>query len=220
MKNVHATVVQMRENGETYKEISQTTGLAISTISYVVNKHLPKNKNAEISSRNDRAHKQTPAFKTAQKRRNDAAKAKYVKEHDNLKNDYLIVLRSYFDQRFVYYISGLYEGEGTHHGTTFDFCNSDAKLIQPFLKFIREVLLFPEDRFSLRLSLPTSLAKEKCVSYWENLCEHELQAVDQYDNRTQRKTYRHNKHRNYFGTITIRVKRPNGLKSALKAYTY
>ncbi len=218
MKTIHRKVLQMRESGKTYKEICQSTGLASSSVSYIVGKHFPKGKNAKISARNNRAYKQSEAFTSAQRTRNEAAKEMYVQRHAQLKYDYLRTLRKFLDQNFIYYVAGLYEGEGAHKGTSFDFCNSDPKLILPFLRLLREVLGFGEDRFTLRLSLHSSLPREGCVAYWEGVCGHGIDAVDQYDARPQRKVHRHKE--TFYGTLTVRTRRPNGLKSALGGYAY
>lgn len=223
MKPIHRTVLQMREQEKTYVEICQETGLAKSTISYILQKHFPRSKNKAIYDKKQRTViGRANHFLSEANRRKARLKADefYQQERTKLKEYYLELLRDFPDQCFIHYVSGLYEGEGRHTTTEFDFCNSDPKLIMPFLYFLRETLGFPESRFTLRLALHSSLSKEKCISYWENVCAHQVDAVDQYDSRPQKKVHKHHKDRKFYGTLSVRVKQPNGLKSALKEYTY
>jgi len=220
MKPTHRTVLRMREQEKTYAEICQETGLAKSTISWILNKYFPRNKNRMICAKKSRESQQSDVFRSFQAKRRAAADEFYRREHEVLKAEYLRRMRDYEDQSFIHYVSGLYEGEGAHTGTAFDFCNSDSSLILPFLRFLREVLRFPEDRFVTRLSLHSSLPKEECVSHWREVCQHPINAVYQYDVRLQKKAHKHNKGKRFYGTLTIRVYKPNGLKSALKEYTY
>lgn len=220
MKAIHRKVLQLREQGKSYAEICQETGLAKSTVSYVLQKYFPAAKNSRIERKNLRFYHQSKEFKEGQLARKQAAGEFYQRKHTGLKEKYLRLLRHFPDQCFIYYVSGLYEGEGAHKGTEFSFCNSDPLIIKPFLRFLREVLQFPEDRFSLRLMLHASMSREKCVLFWEETCQHVVDYTDQYDSRPQKKVYRHNKDRTFYGTITVRVKTPNGIKGALAEYTY
>lgn len=224
MKEIHRKVLQMREREATYEEICEETGLAKSTVSYVISKYYPSNKNRAIYEKKQRASRgKASSFFSAGARKKARIKADefYANQHRLAYESYLKTMRAFEDQSFIHYIAGLYEGEGCH-GTKpdFDFYNSDLALILPFLRFLRDVLHLPEDRFTLRLALHASLPKEECVAYWERECGHKVNFVDQYDSRPQKKVHKHHKHRKFYGTITVRVKKPNGLKSALKEYTY
>jgi len=220
MKALHRRVLQLREREKTYQEICQETNLSKSTVSYILAKYFPTVKNQNISARNRRAYTQSAEFLATQEKRHAAARRGYKKNHEILKANYLSTLREYSDQNFIYYISGLYEGEGSHKGSSFDFCNSDPDLIRPFLRFLRETLDFPDDKFTLRLSLHSSLPKKECAAFWEEICGRKVDFTYQHDSRPQKKVHRHNKDKEFYGTLTVRVKRPNGLKAALKEYTY
>lgn len=220
MKPIHRKVLQMREQEKSYSEIIQETGLSKAAVSYIITKYFPKQRNTQLIAKNSRAFYQSDDFKRAQKIRREAADAYYQAEHDRLKSTYLLRMREFPDQAFIFYVSGLYQGEGRHTGTNVEFCNSDSTLILPFLCFLRRVLCLSEKQFTLRLALHASLDKEECVRYWQDACDHAVDAVDQYDNRPQKKIHRHNKGDKFYGTLTVRVRKPNGLKSALKEYTY
>jgi len=220
MKEIHRKILQMREQESTYEEICQETGLSKSSVSYVITKYFPRSRNQTIAAKNDRAYKQSDSFKEAQNVRHAAARERYRSEHASLKALYLEKLRSFPDQYLVYYVAGLYAGEGSHHGTEFSFCNSDPALILAFLRLLREVLGFPEDRFTLRLALHKSMPTQECSSYWEEVCGRPMDAINQHDARSQQKVHKHHKNRRYYGTLHIRVREPNGLKSALRKYSY
>ncbi len=223
MKPIHRIVLQMREHEKTYAEICQETGLAKSTISYILKKHFPGVRNQKIKEKKMRELYRSDSFKEAQIRRNAAARRVYTNQHVKLRDAYLKKLQGFSDQSFIYYISGLYEGEGIHSGTEFSFCNSDPKLVSAFLLFLRKVLFLPEDRFTLRFSTHSSFTKEEHdESYfmWQEICDHRIDYVSRYDTRPQKKVYKHHANRRYHGTLTVRVTSPNGIKSALATYTY
>ncbi len=218
MKPIHRTVLQMREQEKTYAEICQETGLAKSTVSLIVRKHFPAFKNDKIKAKKFREHCQSDDFKRLQAVRHAAAVRVYKLEHDLLRDSYLEAMRQFPDQGFLHYISGLYEGEGRHASTEVEFSNSNSKLIKAFLKFLREAICFPEEGIWLRLVLHSSMDRDKCVSHWTKICKKDMSAVNCYDERPQAKVYKHKP--DYYGTLTIRVRKPNGLKSALKEYAY
>lgn len=221
MKEVHRKVLQLRESGKSYPEIREETGLAKSTISFIVSKYFPVQKNRDLFMKHMRELGQTEEFKAGQSARRRAADALYQEERESRKAAYLERLCAFPDQNLIYYVAGLYAGEGNHaNRSEFSLCNSNANIVRIFLRFLREVLGLKEEEFSVSLALHASMSREECVVFWEKSCSHPVNFVMQHDNRPQKKVHKHNKRAKYYGTLSIRVIKPNGLKLALKEYEY
>lgn len=221
MKDIHRKVLQLRENGKTYPEIHTETGLAKSTISFIINKYFPKGKNQALFQKNQRKYCQSETFAAGQAIRRSAADALYEQQRQERKEAYLQKMRGYPDQGFIHYVAGLYAGEGNHHSKAeFSFSNSDPNLIRALLRFFREVLCIGEEGFSSALQIHTSLSREECVAFWEQECQHSIAYITQVDGRPQKKVHTHNKRRIYRGTLSVRAVKANGLKLALKEYEY
>jgi DNA-binding Lrp family transcriptional regulator len=220
MKDVHRLVLQLREKETPIKQIAKEVGLSKSTVSYILSKHFPKNRHEEIRAKNSRALHRSPGKARNLAAMRVAAAAYYTGLRSSAKKKWSELLRNYTDTHFIHYIAGLYDGEGRHNSRYFDLSNSNPSIIREFLRFVREVLLLPEEGFRVSLYLHTSLSKEGCVSFWEGITEHPMDGVYQTDSRSQRKVHRHNLHHQYKGTVCIRVRSPMGLAYALKEYSY
>lgn len=218
MKEIHRTVVQLRQQEKSYHEIQAVTGLAKSTISWVLARYFPEKRNKNIASKLDRARGFSEEFQTGHRARYEAAQRMHQEKRQQLCTEYLRRLREYHDQTLVWYVAGLYDGEGTHGDTSFDLANSDPCLIRSFIRLLRDALLIERERYVIELYLHGSQDAKGCESYWSQHLHDHVDRVYQYDNRPQKKVHNHNHPRPYFGTLRIRVKQPNGLKLALQQY--
>lgn len=186
-------VVALRKSGATYKEIAKKIGLAKSSISNICNKYV-KNNASYIKRSCSNLEKMSAA-----------ADLHYKKQRVKAENKWKNRLES-VDPIYIAYILGLYAGEGRKDSTEFRMANSNKTIISHFMHFLKGI----GANFSLSLKLHSSQDKEECIDFWNMTFDH----IYQRDNRKQRKS-KSNKYRLYYGTVTVRVKEPLGLKEAL-----
>lgn len=206
----------MREQGKTYKEISEKTGLSKSSISWVISRYFPSGNQELIYARNLRNSRTNPKREEHLERMRSAARNYYSDREQSAVRNWLLLIESHPDKELILFIAGLYAGEGNHQGTEFYLCNSDPYLINLFLCFLRSVLCLEEERISIRLSIPLSIDRNRCVDFWVGALGRGIDFVDQYDGRPQKKEHLHNKHREYYGVLKVRVKKPLGIAKALR----
>lgn len=204
MKESTRKVINLRKQGETYKEIEQKTGLSLGNISYLCNKYVPEN--TFIHRENDRKAKEAMPIKQMA-----AMRAGAVAYYENLrfeaKNKWALALKK-VDHKKVYYMLGLYDGEGNHSGTEFRVCNSDPTIVAFIIEFLKEI----EADYCLELYLHSSHNKNSCIKKWGL----NFDKVRQYDSREQSRDYSATEN---YGTVQIRVKKPLGLREALREYS-
>lgn len=141
------------------------------------------------------------------------AKKYYTKLREEKENYFYKILRNYQDQNFLFYMAGIYDGDGNHTGTSFILTNSDPKIIRATIKFSEEVV---RHKYTTRLNLHGTHNKQKCMSFWEE--EHvRIDALTQVDSRKQKRNYNAKEH---FGTVKLYIRSPLGINKALAKYSY
>jgi hypothetical protein len=205
MKESTKKVIALRKKGNTYGEIKNETGLAKSTISSICKKYVAEN--AFIYRDNvKKANGEIPAEQMAAMRA--GADGYYKKLRETSKKRWLKALEN-IDSRQVYYMAGLFDGEGNHTGTGFEISNSDPSIVKFIIRFLQGI----EADYKLSLYLHMTHDKKRCEEWWSL----PFSVVRQYDTRKQSKDYSATEN---YGTVRIRVQKPLGLNEALKSYSF
>jgi hypothetical protein len=199
MSQLTEEIIRLRKEGKTYNEIHSLTGTSKGNISYVCSKYVSDNN--QLSTNNRRVHILKPHIRTA-------ITAGHKTYYDNLLNDckseWANKLKAVSDIKKAY-ILGLYMGEGNHSGTEFTLTNSNKEIVDAFISFLAEI----QAEYKTSLTIHKSMDLTECINYWPFVLDY----VYQRDNRNQKKSGYHKS--GYFGTITIRVVNPYGLRDAL-----
>lgn len=201
MKPMTERVISLRKSRMTYKQISQETGLSKGNISYLCNRYVPEN--PEICA----ANVQSPS-----KIQLDAMRIAATEYYRTKRSVAVTMWKSKLEQlpeKMLYYISGLYDGEGNHTGTEFSICNSDQGIIERLVQFFAMI----EADITISLYLHGTHDRETCVDHWAWF---NIDSIYQYDVREQSRDYSATENH---GTINIRVKKPLGLRDALHEMT-
>ena len=193
MRESTQTIINLRKQNKTYKEISNITKLSKSNVSYICKKHIPDN-SIYIKSTDS---KLTKGSKKAQD---------YYRNLRVERSEYWMKKLRAIDKCFLSYIFGLYVGEGRKGCTEFALSNSDKSVISDFIKFIR---LLNAD-YSTSLTLRPSHDKTLCLSFWNITFD----KVYTSDNRKQKKS-NSNKYKENYGTVNVRVKSPLMLRESV-----
>lgn len=110
----------------------------------------------------------------------------------------------------------LYAGEGDKTGYSVSFANSDPLLIMFMMKWFREFLSVPEDKFRGAIWLHEELNETKAKDYWSNLTgipTKQFHKTYIAKNKADSKKIRKNIHN--FGVISIRFSDVNKLRKIL-----
>ncbi len=204
MKQLTKDIINLRYSGKTYKEICKNLKCSKSHISYICKKYIENNR--LIVAENSKNIDKGPSLKKAL----IGAAKYYQNKEDILINEHLVKMQKYKNQSFLYYICGLYEGEGNHSGTECKMSNSDYKLIKQFIIFATDVL---KKEITVTLQIHKSHDKNLCLKFW-NEKGISIKYIRQHDNRKQKKD---NKNRENYGTINVRIIKPWGIRKALIA---
>ena len=206
MKKLASDIIKLRKDGLTYNQIKKKLKCSKSSISYTCNKYIKNNK--EISRQHFLNADKTDSLRKARL----GAKNYFFKLRKEKKKLHLDKIKEYKNQNFIFYIAGIYRGEGNHMGTEFKIANSDLEIISDFIYFIKNVL---DLEYSCRLVLHTTHNKPLCLRYW-NDNNVEIHFIDQYDNRKQAKD---NSYRENYGTVAVRTIKPIGVREAVLEYS-
>jgi hypothetical protein len=209
MRKLTKKIIQLRLKGMTYSKIVEKTGCVKSHVSYVCNKYI-----RDQSKKLHQEYMDNYKLNDEQQRNLRIGADKYYKNLRNKrKKEWITKLQQYKDQNFIYYISGLFDGDGNHVGSAFQITNSNYKLIKASVKFCKRVI---KRSYSARLTLHTTHKKKKCVDYWQ---AHgvAISGITQIDTRKQHRSY---KAKENYGTVRIAVKSPLGLREAIGTYSY
>lgn len=201
MKPKTKRVIQLRESGATYAEICRDTGLSKSNVSYLCQKYVPVNSKIYTENRSKRDVKESV------RKMRIGADQYYTKKAEEMMVKWVSALAR-VPAGLLFYISGLYEGEGNHKGTEFSISNSDPVIINLFLKFIG--ILGADYAMSLQLHGTHNL--KKCLDFWGL----PFKAVYQTDTRNHVRDYSATEN---YGTVRVRVKSPWKLNAALRKLT-
>lgn len=71
------------------------------------------------------------------------------------------------NREFLIAITMLYWGEGSKK--TFEFINSDGKMIELYLAIVRRVLKIPEERIKPTIRVFTGMNPKMCLDYWAHI---------------------------------------------------
>jgi len=126
MKQLTEKIIDLRLRGKTYNEIKYQLQCSKGHISYVCKRYV--NNNDLISAFNKKNMDRQDSLAKAR----HGARIYYANKLKECKKEYLNKLRTYPDQNFIYYICGLYEGDGNHYGRECNFTNSGFRLILAF----------------------------------------------------------------------------------------
>ena len=204
MKKTRESVIELRQSGRSYDEICAETGYSKGGVSYICRKHVASN--TEIYKANRAAIEFTDSQLAAMRigadkyyaKLKEKATSKWTRRLDQMPRE------------FVCYIAGLYDGDGNHRSTNFDFSNSDMDIITCFVEFVNAAGC----DFSMTLYLHKTHDKDECLLYWSPIV---FDYVYQYDNRKQKS----NREKRFnFGTVKIRVNKPLGLRDAVAKFSY
>lgn len=207
MNDTHLIALNLRRVGKTYAEISASTGLGKSTLSWLFNKHM-KQENATLASN----HSKRVALAQVQSLKRKSAEVKAT-----LTQNYLNLLNTAPSQAFVGYAIGLFVGEGSHGENTMTYLtNSDPQVIRAFANLCVGVLKLHKSRLKFSLYLHNDQNTQSCVQTWNSWLSPmgEIAYVYKTDNRPRKKKTRPN----YHGTIRLNILQPNGLRDAFTEY--
>lgn len=199
MKPSIKRIIELRASGASYNTIHKETGASKANISYICRKYVPANE--DIKTR-----LAATACRLDDRRRLAALLGHTAYYADKVKTATEIAARrlAQLPDVVVAYMAGLYDGEGNHKSTEFSLSNSDKRLIERFLQFVKQLGL----RCSLSLYLHATHDRAECLSYWQLPFDY----IRQYDKRKQR---RDNNAKENYGTVHARVIKPLGLRQAL-----
>lgn len=211
MKPKHQKIMELRHDGLTLKAISERVGLSKSTVSYVLNKHFPRDLHERTTKTN--------ALASAKTRDNVAIFRGHARYYQDLrtqaKEKYLLLLENSQDKDLIFYMAGLYAGEGSKT-SSFEICNANPAFISIVIRFLKEVIRLSEDRIVLSLYVHGTMCRETCVKQWSGYGL-EVDRVHQLDNRPKKKPSDQWEGR-YYGVVRLYVRSGMGLREALEEY--
>jgi transcriptional regulator with XRE-family HTH domain len=217
MKPIHEQVVELRHLGQTQSEICSKTGLSKGTVSYILKKYFPADLQASMVANHSQEHSRSVRTKEHLEKLNQARMARYRIDRESARQRHLHLMKSYLDQNLIYYVAGLYAGEGAKDKNSFSISNSNPRILLCFLKFAREVLELPMSRLSVALYIHGSMDRDVCSKYWETTLGVPVSYIVQADNRAKSKATDKWEGR-YYGTIRLLVRKPLGMQQALEEY--
>ncbi len=188
---------ELRKLGKSYSEILKEINVSKSTLSLWL-RDIPLTKKQKESLRG----RQKSRYNGSKKRQQDRIELtkKIIKESreetKNLINDPL-------------FLSGLmlYWGEGTKHGESVSFSNSDYNMIEMMMRWFREICLVPEEKFRIQIHIHSLHSKNEIKEYWSKITGI---PKDQFHKIIVKKTsLRHRKNKLYQGTCYIRINNRN-----------
>jgi len=142
-------IFKLRQEGHSISELHKILGISKSTVSrYVKNiVVLPEYINVYKSKRGGSKHRSEMALEQASL---------------NAKN-----LLKGPDREMVLCATMLYWAEGSKKAC--EFINSDGRMVQMYLKFIRAVLKLPDDRIKATMRIFTGMDQKQCLDYWSQI---------------------------------------------------
>jgi len=136
------------------------------------------------------------------------AKANYLKRQKEIKEIQKKAEKEIRKMSFYEFkIAGtaLYWGEGTKKSSGLSFSNSDVKLVEFMMKWIREVCGVSDNRIKAYLYLHTGLDEEKMKKYWSKIINIPLAQFNKTTFKQEGSASRKYSEDKYKGTIKIHV---------------
>jgi len=211
MRQASQQIVNLRLEGKTYKQIRDLTGAPKSTISNVCTKYVHNNN--ELRKEHQEALYNNEEFKnTSLLNMKIGADKYYANLRTEAQNKWYNILQAHEDQTFIFYIAGLFDGEGTHSGNKIALSNSNILIVKSFIKFCSDI----KAEYILDLYLHSTHIVIECERFWSS---HGItfNHIRQYDTRKQKRDM---KYKENFGTVHIILKNPLGFREALSKYSF
>lgn len=205
MKDTTKRIIELRQSGNSYRQIRKKTGSSMSNISYLCNRYVQNN--LSLCKRYE------TNLKKLEKSERKAAVGRYLyyeKQRQEMIKYWSKLLKTQPLAQTTY-IAGLYDGEGLNGQTEFSISNCNRHIIMFIRKYLKQI----GAKFTCSLYLHPTHPREQCYKHWRFKIHSEIRASPGKQKRGKQNKYKEN-----YGTIKLRVKNPLGLKEALSKYSY
>ena len=198
----------LRRNGQSIKEIAKKLKVSKGSVSiWCRDINLTKNQIARLDERQ---------LQGGYKGRLKGAKVqrkRYLKKVEKLKNQGFNQIGKLSKRDLLIAGIGLYWGEGSKTENRVGFHNSDPQIIRFTMRWFREILLIPEERFTMYFII-NEIHKsrlDEVTKYWSKITKI---SVEQFRKpvlaKVKNKKVYSNFHK-HFGTLTIRIKKSSSV---------
>lgn len=168
MHSKHPEVIRLRKKGKSYREIARDLDVSKSSISqWCKNLKLPlsaqkilekKNKwNKEVLVKNNRLKSERV------KKENQKIKKKAIREIRPLSKYELLLIGA-----ALYWAEG-YRKQDKMPTPHINFANSDPNMIALFLRFLREIILVPEEKIRVRILIHPNINERATINFWSQI---------------------------------------------------
>jgi len=194
---------KLRLQGKSYSEITKLLGIPKSTLSgWFKNLALPRQAKEILKKKGCLAKKQLIKFNKNRskliKAENETIRLKSFKEISKISKYELLLVGT-----TLYWGEG-YKSEISNTGEI-QLSNSDPKLIALFLRFLREILLIPEDKIKACIHIHPNVNKKRAINFWLRITkipQKQFRITQQVSKASRRKRP---SRLLPFGTLSIRV---------------
>lgn len=192
------TAIQMRKQGRSLADIAQTLGVSKASVSnWVRTIVLTQKQKTELTAHG--------FSKEAIEKRRIARILKTKLKHESLKLSASKEIRKISQRELLLLGAALYWGEGAKKSKNVaSIANSDPNLVKIAMRFFREILLVPENKFKCHIHTFSHLNRRKAEKYWSHITNVPLSQF--YKTYTKvSKTSKNKKDSLPFGTVQIHV---------------
>lgn len=208
--SIKENAVQMRKSGKTYSEILKEIPVAKSTLSLwlrdvgLSTKQFQRltEKRLAAGKRGGEARRQQRIIKTQEILRNSLSDIKHISKREL----WIIGI-------VLYWAEGSKEKE-YQHGIGIRFSNSDPRIIQVFLRWLKEICNINEDRIGFEIYIHRNSQNNIDVvrKYWSKITKSKIEKFNTiYYKKNDIKTKRRNTKDLYYGLIRVRVSSSSSL---------
>lgn len=189
---------ELRRAGHSVKEICRELGVAKSSVSvWVRDIPLTDEQILALKRRNPIYHGQHKGSEAV------------ARKHRNLRQQYQEEGRAKAKQGDPLHLAGcmLYWGEGAKARNSLKFSNSDAAMLQYYMRFLRESLNIRDEQIIIRIVcyLGNGLEKEDIVAYWLNILDLPENCVAQIVANVQPSSSQQKGRKLLYGTCEVSV---------------
>jgi transposase-like protein len=164
-------VVKLRQQGKSYTQIISALGLkSKGTVSYWLKDVILTKKAEQLLKKNSELAYRRGLYK-ANKNRQEKTNIENIESFSFGRNK----IKPIDSYNLAILGATLYWGEGTKaepKNTSYRmtaFTNSDPKMVSVFMKFLREILLVPENKICSGIHIYSSIDQNKAKIFWSNI---------------------------------------------------
>ncbi len=165
-KHLKEKAISLRKSGKSYNDIRKLLGIrSKGTLSHWFKNLALSKKSVKLLEKNNKLAYERGLF-TANRNRNIRIENENLKAHA----DGFSQISNISKYELLLIGAALYWGEGTKseksRSPSLVFSNSDPLMVSVFMRFVREILMIPEEKIRAGIHIYASISKDKARKFW------------------------------------------------------